>query len=90
MTLASGHICILDIDWQVEIEYSVYDDDAPQIDEVNLIGVYLRGDHISKSDYTSLNVSIPVDTAVLSKNAMLRLQEIADEDYQERAYDSQD
>lgn len=88
MTLASGHVCILEIDWQVEIEYSVYDDDAPTIDEVNLIGVYVRGDNVARNDYTSLNTSIPLDTSVLSKSAIARLQEIADEDFEARAYES--
>lgn len=88
MTLASGHVCILEIDWQVEIEYSVYDDDAPTIDEVNLIGVYVRGDNVARNDYTSLNTSIPLDTSVLSKSTITRLQEIADEDFEARAYES--
>jgi hypothetical protein len=87
MNTALGHINLLGIDWEVEIEYVDFGEGEIELEQAHLIGVYLRGDNIRRRDYTSMTCSIPLDPSELTGVAYDRLLEIAAADSRECQYD---
>ena len=75
----SGPLYVLGAIVQIEVEYRVYD--APEIEDVCIIGVYNKGDNVQRQDYTSLNTTITLSISEMSQNQVLKIEEMVDDDW---------
>lgn len=82
----SGPLHVLGAIVQIEVEYRVYD--APEIEEVYIVGVYNKGDNVQRQDYTSLNTTIQIDVSEMSETQYLEVMEMVDRDWADQNLDS--